>query len=129
MKPNPQGKFSLKARLRSFSYAFKGINELIRGQHNFRLHLLALIVVVSCGLILNVSTVEWMVLIICIGFVLSLETINSIIENIIDLVSPAFNEQAGKIKDMAAAAVLIAAFCSALVGIIIFIPKIFERFK
>jgi len=129
MKYNPEENFSLKARLRSFKYAFTGICEIVRGQHNFRIHLLAVILVVPCGFLLQVSVLEWTILILCIGLVLSMETINSVIEKTIDLVSPGENKMAGKIKDMAAAAVLIVALCSALIGFIIFIPKIIDLLK
>jgi diacylglycerol kinase len=62
----------------------------------------------------------------CFGLVISLEMINSAIENLVDLVSPEYNKLAGKAKDIAAGAVLVAAICAAIVGLIIFLPKGWE---
>lgn len=127
MKPGPELKFSLAARLRSFSCAFKGLLEMSRGQFNFRIHFVAVIVVVCCGFIFKVSFSEWTILILCMGFVLAAEAMNTAIEYLVDLVTPDYHELAGKIKDLAAAAVLIAAMASALAGLIIFVPKIMNE--
>ena len=69
---------------------------------------------------------EWVTIIIVIGFVFSVEIINSSIENLADFVSPNYNEIIKKVKDLSAASVLISALVSLIVGIIIFIPKIIE---
>jgi diacylglycerol kinase (ATP) len=76
------------------------------------------------GFIFKISHTEWIG--VCIALVLSLELINTSIEKTIDLLHPDFNERAGEIKDMAAAAVLVAAIISVIIGLIIFIPKILE---
>ena len=78
------------------------------------------------GFIFKISHTEWIGFCICIALVLSLELINTSIEKTIDLLHPDFNERAGEIKDMAAAAVLVAAIISVIIGLIIFIPKILE---
>ena len=77
------------------------------------------ILTIASALFLNVNSKEWCILLICIGLVISLEMINSAIENLVDLVSPDYNEKAGKIKDMAAGAVLVFSFVSLLIGILI----------
>jgi diacylglycerol kinase len=128
MKSDAKKKFSLTARFSSFSYAFHGLIKIIHDQHNFRIHLAAAVIVVTCGFIWRVSPLEWTILVLCIGFVLSIEAINTAIESIVDFVSPEYHELAGKIKDIAAAAVLVAAFVSAVAGLIIFIPKIIYGF-
>ncbi len=125
MKSKTENKPTSSSPLRCFVYALKGISVLISSQVNFRIHLFAVIAVIIGGIILDISLMEWIILILCMGLVLTLEALNTAIEYTIDLVSPGYHELAGKIKDISAAAVLIAALTSALIGLIIFIPKIF----
>lgn len=89
-----------------------------------KIHLLFTMVVILLGLLLQVSRVEWVFLLILIGGVISLELINSSIENLVDLVTEEFHPLAKKTKDMAAAAVFIFSIVSVIIGLIIFIPKI-----
>ena len=129
-KNNQQGKgqpekFSLRKRISSFRYAFNGLKILIKEEHNARIHLFAACCVMIAGVVLKVSASEWIILIFCIGWVFALELINSAIENTADFISPEKNETIKKIKDLAAGAVLVAAIASAIIGLIIFFPKIF----
>lgn len=117
-------KFSIKSRIKSFRYALQGIVTLIRNEHNARIHLVVAIAVVIAGVRLHISASEWMAIIFAIGFVFSLEAVNSAIEYIADLVSPDYHPLIQKAKDVAAAAVLIAAISAAAVGLIIFVPKL-----
>ncbi len=111
---------------RSFYFAFKGITDLFSGRHpNAIIHLLAVLLVTMGGFYFNIDNWEWTIVIVCFIIVISLEAINSAIEYLVDLISPEFNELAGKAKDMAAAAVLLAAIGSVIIAFIIFIPKIF----
>ncbi len=111
---------------RSFYFAFKGIADLFSGRHpNAIIHLLAVLLVTMGGFYFNIDNWEWTIVIVCFIIVISLEAINSAIEYLVDLISPEFNELAGKAKDMAAAAVLLAAIGSVIIAFIIFIPKIF----
>jgi diacylglycerol kinase len=114
-----------KKRLSSFKYAGRGIQEMFRNHANFKLQLFFACLAFIFGLIFKISQVEWITLLLCIGGVLSLETINSSIEYLVDLVSPDFHPTAGKIKDLAAAAVLIFSFVSLIIGFVIFIPYFF----
>jgi len=82
--------------------------------------------VVFAGFYFSLSNFEWTVLVLAIALVLSLEMINSAIEYMVDLVSKDYNPVAGKVKDVAAGAVLIAAIFAIIIGLIIFIPKIFK---
>ncbi len=116
--------FSLKSRLRSFRYAFKGLASLIRNEHNSRIHFFAAVTAIIAAIILNISTLEWTVIIIVIGMVFMAELFNSSIEAMSDSVRPEFDEGIRKAKDYAAAAVLIAALISLIAGGIIFIPGI-----
>lgn len=117
-------KFSVKARIKSFGYAFNGIGTLLRNEHNARIHLAAAICAITAGFLLGITPAEWMAVIFAIGFVFSAEAVNSAIEYLADLISPEYNKLIKNAKDVAAAAVLIAAIAAAAIGAIIFIPKI-----
>ena len=118
-------KFSLRKRISSFRYAFNGLKILITEEHNARIHLFVACCVLIAGVVFKVSVIEWIVLVFCIGWVFALELINSAIENTADFISPEKNETIKKIKDLAAGAVLVAAIASAIIGLIIFLPKVF----
>lgn len=83
-----------------------------------------MILVIFFSFLLQISTLEWLIVIFCIGLVLTAEIFNSAIEVLTDIVSPESNPRAGLVKDMAAGAVLIAAITSAIIGLIIFVPKL-----
>jgi diacylglycerol kinase len=87
-----------------------------------RLHVLSAIAVIITGFLLNVTLLEWCVLVSCIGLVFTAEIFNTAIETITNLVSPEWNTLAGKTKDLAAGAVLTASLTAAIVGMIIFLP-------
>jgi diacylglycerol kinase len=118
-------KFSLRKRLVSFQYAFNGLKILIKEEHNARIHLFITCCVLIAGVVFKISIVEWITVIFCIGLVFALELINSAIENTADFISKEKNETIKKIKDLSAGAVLIAAIASAVIGLIIFLPRIF----
>lgn len=115
---------SWKKRIRSFYYAFKGLAEVVRSQANMRIHLLAAAAALFAAWFFNISPGEWMILILVIGMVLSAEVMNTAIEYLTDLISPAQHPLAGKAKDAAAAAVLLCALTAVIVGSIIFLPRI-----
>ena len=83
---------------------------------------------ICAGIYFQISTNEWITILICIGMVLSMEAANSAIEKLVDLVSPQKNHLAGWIKDIAAAAVLIASIMALLIAAMIFLPKIMILF-
>lgn len=105
---------------KSFRYAFRGLAVAVREQRNLKIHLGAALVVTALGFWFGISATDWCVLLIMIGLVLGLELINTAIENLTDLVSPEFHPLAGKVKDIAAAAVLVVSIISVIVGLIIF---------
>ncbi len=119
-------KFSIPARLRSFKYAFRGLWWLFREEHNSWIHLAFIAVLIPAGIVLHLSPVEWTIIILCMGIVLSMELVNSAIERIADKISRERDSEIGKIKDIAAAAVLISAIASAIAGLIILVPKFFQ---
>jgi diacylglycerol kinase len=119
---------SLRKRLLSFRYAFQGIVELLRTQPNARIHLAATLVVVTAGFYWHINQTEWALIIFAIALVFALEAVNTALEYLTDLVSPGFHPLAGKAKDVAAAAVLIAAIGAVLVGLLVFLPKMSAQF-
>ena len=116
--------FTLRKRLKSFTYAFNGIKLLIRHEHNAWIHCFAAVCVIISGYLLQLTPYEWIAVTFAIGMVLAAEAVNSSIEALCDLVSPGYNEAIKKSKDMAAGAVLLLAIAAAIVGLIIFVPKI-----
>ena len=119
-------KFSLKLRFGSFKYAIRGFLSLLKNEHNSRIHFLAAIVAIAMGLILKINPFEWSLIIIVIGIVFLTELLNTSLETLADFVDPEWNERIRKVKDYAAAAVLISAIISVVVGGLIFIPKILD---
>ena len=117
--------FTLRKRLRSFAYAFNGIRLLIQNEPNAWIHCAAAISAVALGFVLQISHLEWIAIVVVIGMVLAAEAVNSSIEALADLVSPEYNEAIKRTKDLAAGAVLLVAIAAAVVGCIIFIPKLF----
>lgn len=109
---------------KSFGYAWEGILIAIRREPNFRIHLILGFITIFMGVALGLNQQEWLLLVFVISFVLILELINTALEAIVNLVSPKIKPQAKIAKDVSAAAVLIAAFVSLLVGVILFLPKI-----
>lgn len=120
-----KAKFSLRKRLKSFVFAFAGLKILQKEEHNFRIHLVFAILAISAGFMLKISPMEWIAIVFAIGFVFVVEVINTVIENITDFISPDENFSIKKIKDMSAGAVLISAIIAVVIGLIVFLPKVF----
>ncbi len=114
----------LQKRLRSFYYAGKGIKYLLRTQPNAWIHSLLTLMVLFFGFFFQIDTLEWCILLIAIAMVLAAEAFNTALETVVDLVSPDYHQLAEIAKDVASGAVLITAFFAALVGIIVFLPKL-----
>lgn len=108
----------MSAFFKSFSYAFKGLVYSLK-QRNMKIIFSVAILTISAAVFLKVNSTDWCILLICIALVMALEMMNSAIEGIVDLISPDYNEKAGRIKDMAAGAVLIASVISFIIGVII----------
>ena len=115
----------MKDFLLGFKYAFNGIIETIKSERNIKIHILAMITVIILGGILKISITEWMICIILFGIVIAGELFNTAIENVVDNLVTEKNEYAKLAKDASAGAVLILAISSAIIGFIIFFPKIF----
>ncbi len=117
-------KLDKKRLINSFKYAFKGIVSAYKDEQNLRIHTVVAILVLLFGFILKLSKLEFIICVILIGLVLMAEFFNTAIENAVDLVTLEKNPYAKIAKDTAAAGVLVFAMISAIVGLIIFIPKI-----
>ena len=122
-------RFSLKSRLGSFKYAFRGLRLLLRNEHNSRIHFIVAIFAIAMGFVLKINLFEWSILVIVAGSVFLTELFNTSIETISDIVDNEWNEKIRNAKDYAAAAVLVAAIISFVTGGIIFIPKILDLLK
>lgn len=114
----------MKRLLKSFVYAWQGIRSVFGSESNMKIHALVAALIVFMGFAFWISPFEWIAIIICIGLVFSAEMFNTALETLTDKVSPEKNKLAGKVKDIAAGAVLIAAIISVIVGLIIFLPKL-----
>jgi len=121
-------KFSLKKCLKSFRYAFAGLVELFREENNAKVHALAAVLVIAVGFLLRVSAAEWVALVFAIGLVFAAECFNSSIERLCDVVQPEQDPRIKATKDLAAGAVLACAVAAAVIGLIIFVPKIVALF-
>ena len=105
-------------------FALAGILHVFSAERNAKIHLFIAGMVIAAGWFLELTTTEWLVVVLCIGFVITTEMLNSAAEMITDIVSPGYSKEAGRIKDIAAGGVLVAAVASVVAGLIIFIPKL-----
>lgn len=120
--------FSIHNRASSFRYAFNGFKTLFKTEANAVIHLVIAVLVVAMGLCLGLSSFEWIMITISIGMVFAAELFNSAIEYLADVVSPGFHSRIKKVKDMAAAAVLVVSIAAFTIGLIIFAPKLLALF-
>jgi diacylglycerol kinase len=109
-------------RLKSFAYALQGIAYLVRTQPNARLHLLATALVCAAGGYVGLSRTEWLWVTVAITLVWSAEAFNTALEQLADALHPEHHPGVGRAKDVAAAAVLIAAVGAAVIGLLVFVP-------
>jgi len=114
---------------KSFGYAFQGLHTAVVEEPNFRIHLTFAVIAMLLGIFLGLKQIEWIVLMFTIFFVIILELLNTVLEAIVDLVSPDLKPAAKVAKDVSAACVLTAAFMSILVGFLLFAPKILGLFN
>lgn len=118
--------FSISERLKSFKYAFAGLKILFIEEHNARIHAIGAVLAIVLGFVLKVSLNEWIALVIGMALVFVCELFNTSLEALADFVSPEKHPQIKKVKDLAAAAVLMSALSALITGIIIFLPKIIQ---
>lgn len=116
----------MKKFFEGFTYALRGIVAALKSEINLRFHFFTAISVTIAGFVFDISRIDWMMQIIAIGLVITAELMNTAIEYLTDLVSPEKNDIAGKVKDIAAGAVLISAIVALVLGLIIYLPIIFN---
>lgn len=113
----------------SFKYAMQGILRAFKTERNLKIHASMMIVVVILGVIFKIAVWEWITCIILFALVIGAELLNTSIEEMVNLLSPEIRVHAKYAKDIAAGAVLIFAIASAIVGAIIFLPKLLVYFN
>ncbi len=119
-------KIKTKKLINSFKYAFEGFFTSFKAERNMKIHITIMFLVILMGIIFKISALEWIICVFCFAMVIAGELFNTSIENVVDMVMPYKNEKAKIAKDISAGAVLILAIGSAIIGLIIFIPKIFR---
>jgi diacylglycerol kinase (ATP) len=119
----------LNDRLRSFGHAFRGLKVLLQSQQNARIHAVATVLVLAVGVLLRISTIEWALIVLAILCVWVAEALNTAIEFLVNRISPEPHPLAGKAKDVAAGAVLVAAIGSAIIGVCVFGPHILRALE
>lgn len=112
----------------SFKYACEGIYHAFKQEQNLKIHLLAACLVVIMGVFFRIQPIEWMILTLTIGGMITVELINTAIERAVDLASTNYHPLAKQAKDIAAAACLFFALTSVVIGLIIFMPKFCKLF-
>lgn len=113
---------SKKFHVLSFKYAFEGILAALKEEPNLKFHFLAALLVIILGVFLNISTTDWIIAIILIGLVISVELTNTAIEAVVDEFTNDDHPGAKLAKDISAGAVLVATLTAVIGGIIIFLP-------
>ena len=114
----------MKKFTKNFFYAFRGIVYAWSGERNIKVQTLAGITAVSLGLYFNISRMEWLVLVLIIAMILCLETANTALERMVNILSPEYHKEYGKVKDIMAGAVLILAMGSVVIGLVIFLKPV-----
>lgn len=111
----------------AFKNAFSGMAAFFLKERNGKIHLAFVVSLVICGFVFGISKQEWISILICIAMVMALEMANASIEKLCDTVHPSIHPNIKWVKDVAAAAVLWAAIISAIIGLMVFVPKLLER--
>jgi diacylglycerol kinase len=110
----------MKNFIKSFLFAIKGIVASFEEQRNLKVQIMVALVTIGASFYFAITPTEWCLVIFSIGLVISLEMFNTAIEDLVDLVTSEWKPLAGKVKDMAAGAVLIASIMAVIIGVIIF---------
>jgi diacylglycerol kinase (ATP) len=113
----------LRQERSSFGYAFAGLAHVWRTQPHLRIHAGIALLAIGMGLFIGLGTVEWAVLVVMIAVVITLELLNTVLEVIVDMITPSYHPKAKIAKDVAAGAVLVAAAAAVAVGGLLFVPR------
>ena len=116
--------YSIESRMNSFSFAFQGIFSMIKMEVNAKIHLAFTVLAMVVGVLLQISSIEFIFIIVVMAMVWMAELINTAIEKSMDIISTDFHPKIKLVKDLSAGAVLVCSLAAILTGCIIFIPKI-----
>ena len=115
----------LQNRIRGVGYALKGAWLLIKTEASIKIQVFIALVVTAAGFYFDLSTTEWILQIFAVALVLGIEGLNTAIEKLSDFVQPEMDDKIGFIKDISAGAVMLVSIAATIVGLLIYIPKIF----
>lgn len=115
--------------IHAFQYAVAGVIYAFKTERNFKIHSFAAILALLFAYFFSVTRIEWMLLILVIGMTMTLELINTALENVVNLITVEWHPLAKAAKDVAAGAVLVSSLMSVIIGLIIFIPRLIELFN
>ena len=116
----------IKRLFKSFQYALKGLVKTFYEEQNLRIQAVAAVVVTVLGAWLGISRVDWLFIILAIGLVLLMELLNSSVERITDVLKPRLNSYVKEIKDIMAAAVMLASILAIIIGLLVFGPYVWS---
>lgn len=119
-------KYSIKRFFKSFKYAICGIGKAYQTEQNLLVHTIVTFVVIGLSWYLKISRFELMFIVFAIGLVITLELVNTAIENVVDMAMPNMHPLAKSAKDIASSAVLVSSITALIIGLMIFLPKIIE---
>lgn len=108
--------------MKRFKYAFQGLLVLFNKDKKFLIHIICACFAILLSFYLKINIVEWFLIIIAIGFVLTFEAMNTALEYVVDLITDEYHELAKKAKDTAAASVMLASLIALVIGLIVFLP-------
>lgn len=117
---------NLRLLTKSFQYAFRGFLKTFKEEQNLRIQTMFAVLVLFFGFYFRIDRIEWILLIFVVSLVMLMELANSAVERIADILKPRLNDYVKEIKDITAAAVLLAAITAVITGLIIFLPHIFS---
>ena len=115
----------IENRIKGVGYAFKGAWILVRTESSIQIQVVIALLVIVAGFYFEISALEWILQLFAIGLVMGVEGVNTAIEKLSDYVQPEHDPRIGRIKDISAGAVMIVSLLASIIGLIIYIPKIF----
>ncbi|MDX1332407.1 MAG: diacylglycerol kinase family protein [Robiginitalea sp.] len=115
----------LENRIKGVGYALKGAWILVRTESSIQIQVAIALLVTIAGFYFGISPIEWILQLFAIGLVMGVEGVNTAIEKLSDYVQPEHDPRIGRIKDISAGAVMIVSLLASIIGLIIYLPKIF----
>ncbi|MCW5515458.1 diacylglycerol kinase family protein [Muriicola sp. Z0-33] len=115
----------LKNRVKSIGFAMRGALLLVRTEGSIKIQVFIMLLMTAAGFYFDISNTEWILQIFAFALVLGIEGLNTAVEKLSDFVQPEFDHKIGFIKDISAGAVMMVSIAAAIIGLIIYLPKIF----